>query len=165
MLTLALVHSLTFAQVKKVDFGIKGGFHLTLFKVEQANFGPDARSETGYYAGAFMDFKIDEFLSIQPEVLYIGLNDFKFLNVPLYAKYEVAENLNLMVGPSLNYFFDFFTNKFKVRGDVSAAYQMTPALNAHIKYTLGFEVLAPNGLFFGLGLKLWSRAKRVVFRG
>ncbi|TXD83095.1 hypothetical protein ESY87_11450 [Subsaximicrobium wynnwilliamsii] len=154
IVTLTLTNLLAFSQVKKVDFGIKGGLNLTFFNVEQADFGPNARSETGYYAGAYVDFEIDEFLSIQPELLYVGLNDFRFLNAPIYAKYEVADKFNLMVGPSLNYFFDFFTDKFKVRGDLSAAYQITPALNAHIKYTLGFEVLAPNGLFFGLGLKL-----------
>lgn len=154
ILLIAIANSLVIAQTNAVDLGIKGGLNLTFFKIEQANFGPETHAATGYYAGVFVDFEIDEFLSIQPEVLYIGLNDFKFLNAPIYAKYEVAENFYLLVGPSLNYFFDFFTNKFKIRGDISALYQLTPALDVHMKYTLGFEVIAPNGLFFGLGLKL-----------
>ena len=53
----------------------------------------------------------------------------------------------------MNYFFDFFSNKFKVRGDVSMAYDISSALDAHIKYTVGFEIISPNGLFFGLGWK------------
>ncbi|MBO6631383.1 MAG: hypothetical protein JJ936_07460, partial [Psychroserpens sp.] len=72
----------------------------------------------------------------------------------IYATYEVAQNFRLLVGPSLNYFFDFFNNKFKVRGDVSAAYNILENLDVHAKYTLGFEEISPNGLFFGLGLKL-----------
>jgi len=153
ILAFALAITNLMAQPKEVRFGVKGGLNLTFFKFEQANFGPEARSETGYYGGTFVDFEIDDFLSIQPEVLYIGLRDFRFLNAPIYAKYQVAEDLYLMVGPSLNYFFDFFNTKFKVRGDVSASYQMSPTFDAHIKYTLGFDVLAPNGLFFGLGIK------------
>ena len=135
-------------------FGFKGGLNLTFFNVEQSNFGPNTKTATGYYAGVFADFEFDKSFSLQPELLYIGLSDFKFLNAPIYAKYEVADNFNLLVGPSLNYFFDFFTSKFKVRADISASYNITPSLDAHIKYTLGFEEIAPNGLFFGLGYML-----------
>ena len=135
------------------DFGIKGGLNLTFFQVNEANFGPNTETEVGYYGGVFLDFEIDEAFAIQPEVLYIGLGDFEFINAPIYASYEVAENFKLLVGPSLNYFFDFFNNKFKVRGDISAAYNITEKLDAHVKYTLGFEEISPNGLFFGLGLK------------
>ncbi len=72
-----------------------------------------------------MDFKIDEGFHIQPEALYIGLNDFKFLNAPIYLKYEMDNDFHILVGPSLNYFFDFFSNKFKVRADIGAAYDIT----------------------------------------
>lgn len=135
-------------------FGIKGGLNLTFFQVNEANFGPNTETEVGYYGGVFVDFQIDDEFSIQPEVLYIGLGDFKFINAPIYATYEVAENFRLLVGPSLNYFFDFFNNKFKVRGDISASYNFTQSLDIHVKYTLGFQEITPNGLFFGLGLKL-----------
>ncbi|NRA93055.1 MAG: hypothetical protein HRU26_10315, partial [Psychroserpens sp.] len=92
--------------------------------------------------------------SFQPEILYIGLSDFKFINAPLYAKYEVAHNFDVMVGPSLNYFFDFFSNKFKVRADISAAYNITQSIDVHTKYTIGFEEISPNGLFIGVGVRL-----------
>ncbi len=102
----------------------------------------------------FAEFPIDEFLSIQPEALYISLGDFNFLNLPIYAKYEVAENFHLLAGPSVNYFFDFFTNKVKIGADISSSYNITSALDVHIKFALGLQELAPNGLFIGLGLKL-----------
>ncbi|WP_299228753.1 hypothetical protein [uncultured Psychroserpens sp.] len=137
-----------------VDFGIKGGLNLTFFKVVESNFGPNTETEAGYYGGVFAVFDIEDVLAIQPEVLYIGLNDFKFINAPIYVKYEVANNFNVMVGPSLNYFFDFFNNKFKVRADVCAAYNITDAIDIHTKYTIGFEEIAPNGLFFGVGIRL-----------
>lgn len=138
----------------KADFGIKGGLNLTFFNVKEGNFGINTQTETGYYSGLFCDIHIDDALSIQPEILYIGLNDFKFLNAPIYVKYEVAKNFDVLVGPSLNYFFDFFSNKFKVRADLSAAYHITTSLDVHTKYTLGFEEIAPNGLFIGIGVRL-----------
>lgn len=137
----------------KAEFGVKGGLNLTFFKVVEANFGPNIETEVGYYGGVFVDFHVNESFSFQPEILYIGLGEFKFLNAPLYAKYRMANNLDILLGPSLNYFFDFFSNKFKVRGDVSMAYHITEALDAHIKYTLGFQIISPNGLFMGLGYR------------
>ena len=96
----------------------------------------------------------DGMLSIQPEFLYIGLNDFQFINAPIYVKYEMANNLDVMVGPSINYFFDFFTNKLKIRADLSTVYNMTSNFDVHLKYTIGFQELTPNGLFVGIGYKL-----------
>ncbi|WP_298894878.1 outer membrane beta-barrel protein [uncultured Psychroserpens sp.] len=152
-LSILLSNLYVFAQ-SNAEFGIKGGLNLTFFNVEQANFGPNAETEVGYYGGIFVDVHIDESLSIQPELLYIGLGDFEFLNAPIYAKYEVANNFDILVGPSLNYFFDFFSNKFKVRGDVSVAYHIIKPLDIHMKYTIGFEEISPNGLFIGLGYRL-----------
>lgn len=135
-------------------FGIKGGVNKTFFTVNQQSLGSYSTSETGFYGGLFLDVPIDPALSIQPEVLYISVGDFNFLNVPIYAKYEVAHRLHLMAGPSVNYFFDFFNNKLKIGADISSSYDITPALDLHIKFALGIDELAPNGLFFGLGLKI-----------
>lgn len=135
------------------DFGVKGGLNLTFFKVQEAEFGNNIVTETGFYGGLFADFKIDDFVSFQPEVLYIVITDFRFINAPMYAKFNITERLKFLAGPSVNYFFDFFTNKLKIRGDISTAYQITEALDAHAKFVIGFNEIAPNGLFIGLGYK------------
>ena len=142
------------AQGTKQRIGIKAGVNKTYFNVDQNDLGAFATSETGYYAGAFVVIPIDDFLTIQPEGMYTSLGDFDFLNVPIYGKFEVVNDLYLMAGPSMNYFFDFFTNKFKIAADISTSYQISSSFDVHIKYTLGLDELAPNGLFFGLGLKL-----------
>jgi len=134
--------------------GIKGGLNLTFFKVNEGQFGTDPETEIGYYGGVFVDLDFNKNFHFQPELLYIGLNDFKFLNAPLYLKYDIDQNFKILVGPSLNYFFDFFSNKFKVRADLSLAYQISSAFDVHMKYTLGFEEISPNGLFIGVGVKL-----------
>ncbi len=137
-----------------VDFGIKGGLNFTFFKVTESNFGSEPDVSVGFYGGFFTDIGIDERLSIQPEVLFIVLNDFKFLNAPIYVKYEIVDRFYILIGPSMNYFFDFFSNKFKIRADLSVSYQLTKKLDMHMKYSLGFEEVTPNGIFLGLDLKL-----------
>ena len=155
---LTLLSIFTFSTVNAQDtnerFGIKGGLNITFFNVDNNGLGTFATSETGFYGGVFMEFPIDDFLAIQPEVLYISVGDFNFLNVPIYAKYEVATDLYLLAGPSVNYFFDFFTNKLKIGADISSIYNITQQLDVHVKFALGIQELAPNGLFIGLGLKL-----------
>ena len=138
----------------QTDIGVKGGLNFTFFKVIEADFGSKPETEVGFYGGFFADFKIDNGFHFQPELLYIGISDFKFLNAPIYLKYDIDNNFHILVGPSLNYFFDFFVNKFKVRADLSVAYDLSEKLNLHMKYTIGFEEISPNGIFLGLGYKL-----------
>ena len=137
-----------------VDFGLKGGLNFTFFKVTEENFGSNPDVGLGFYGGVFTDIKIDDKLSIQPEVLFIVLNDFKFLNAPIYVKYEIVDRFYILIGPSMNYFFDFFSNKFKVRADLSVSYQLTKKLDMHMKYSLGFEEITPNGIFLGVDFRL-----------
>jgi len=146
----------TFSSISQnsLKVGLKGGLNLTFFTYNQQQFGISQDIETGYYGGVFIDFNIDDKFHIQPELLYIGLGDFNFLNAPLYLKYDIINKLHIMFGPSMNYFFDFFSNKIKVRADLGLAYDILPKLDIHMKYTLGFEQITPNGLFFGVGYTL-----------
>jgi hypothetical protein len=145
---------ITSSAQSKVDIGLKGGVNLTFFKITEANFGTNPETATGFYGGLFLDFNNGHDFSIQPEILYIVLNDFNFINAPIYAKYKVGNNFYLSVGPSLNYFFDFFTNKFKIRADIATAYNISSIIAVHLKYTIGFQEITPNGLFVGAELKL-----------
>lgn len=147
---LLIFSSVSLAQT---EFGVKGGVNFTFFKVIEGDFGTNPDTQMSYYGGVFADFKIENGFHIQPELLYIGISDFKFLSAPIYLKYDIDFNFHILVGPSLNYFFDFFNNKFKVRADFSLAYDLSSKLNIHMKYTLGFEQLSPNILFLGLGYK------------
>ncbi|PNQ72309.1 hypothetical protein C1T31_12215 [Hanstruepera neustonica] len=138
----------------QLEFGPKGGLNLTFIKVPEASFGDNIEVKVGYYAGLFVDVPIEGSLSIQPEVLYVGINDFKFINAPIYLKVKASDRFNILIGPSMNYFFDFFSNKFKVRADLSISHQILKALNVHLKFALGFEEVTPNGLFLGMDLRI-----------
>jgi len=150
---ISLISTIGFAQTK-TNFGVKAGLNLTFFNVSEANFGNNTETATGYFAGVFATLDLENNLNLQPELLYIGLNDFRFLNAPIYLKYSVNEKFNILIGPSLNYFFDFFNNKFKVRADLGLSYNISKSIDTQIKYTIGFEEITPNGLFIGFGYKL-----------
>jgi hypothetical protein len=138
----------------QTDFGIKGGTSLTFFNQDNGIFGENPDVELGYFGGVFVDFKIDKGFHIQPELLYKGIGDFEFLNAPIYLKYDLDYNIHILAGPSLNYFFNFFIDKFRVRADISFAYDLTKDLDISLKYTIGFEEISPNILFIGLGYRL-----------
>lgn len=144
----------TLSTQAQTDFGVKGGLNFTFFKVTEGGFGDFATAETGYYGGVFADFQIEDSFDLQVELLYIGLNDFKFLNAPIYLKYQIYNNFHILVGPSLNYFFDFFNAKLKIRADLGFAYNLTPSLDLHMKYVIGFKEVSPNGIFLGMGIRL-----------
>jgi len=138
----------------QTGFGVKGGLNFTFFKVEEGSFGETPDVELGYYIGCFVDFEIENGFLLQPELLYINLGDFDFLNAPIYLKYKIKDHFDILVGPSLNYFFDFSNAKLKVRADLGFAYTFTSRLDLHMKYTIGFEEISPNGVFLGLACKL-----------
>lgn len=144
----------TAATQSQNDFGIKGGLNFTFFKVIQGDFGATSDVELGYYGGVFMDFEIENDFHLQPELLYIGLGDFRFLNAPIYLKYGINDRFNILVGPSINYFFDFNAARLKIRADLALAHDLTSKLDIQMKYTIGFQEMSPNGLFLGLGYKL-----------
>ena len=70
----------------QTEFGVKGGLNFTFFKVTEGNFGTNPDTEIGYYGGVFVDFPVDNGFHIQPELLYKGIGDFRFLNAPIGPK-------------------------------------------------------------------------------
>ncbi|MCT4628612.1 porin family protein [Winogradskyella sp.] len=142
------------SNINSQEFGVKGGLNITFFKATEDNFGTNPSEEIGYYGGVFVDIEFKDKLHLQPELLFIRIRDFQFLNAPIYLEYDINNKAHVLVGPSLNYFFDFFSNKFKVRVDLGFSYDLTQDFSIHMKYTLGFEELSPNIIFLGVGYKL-----------
>ena len=138
----------------QTQFGVKGGLNFTFFNEDQVQFGERQQVDVGYFGGVFLNIPLSEKLNIQPEVLYNGIGDFDLINGPIYVVYDVDDNFSLLVGPSVNYFFDIFTNNFKVRGDVAAVYHLSPRFEINLKYTQGFDELSPNIILLGVGVPL-----------
>lgn len=120
---LILVVSFTFAQ--KAEFGIKGGLNIANqnFSGEGA---PSPSSIIGFHIGGFVDIKIDEKFSFQPELLFSTQgskfdmavdsgesvlyteNTFllSYINIPVMFKYYATEKFSLEAGPQIGFLLD-----------------------------------------------------------
>ena len=88
---------------------------------------------------------------MQPELMYVAITDSNFLSVPILAKYDVAEKIGLMAGPSLNYFSDAEEDKLKINIDFGGMYDITEEINVNLKYSLGMGDVSVSGIFIGAG--------------
>lgn len=100
----------TGAFAQNIEYGIKGGFNMaSLTDVDDAKFKPS------FYLGGFVEFGINDFLSIQPELVYSrqgvyhkhsgtkSWSRMNYLNLPVMFKLYVLEDLSLDLGPQFGY--------------------------------------------------------------
>ena len=88
-------------------FGFKGGVNFASMSGSEKNLLGSIRGITTFHAGAFAQFAINDFFSLQPEVLYSrkgferGDSTFRYdyLEVPLLAVFNITENVSVHFGP------------------------------------------------------------------
>jgi len=102
--TLFVILSFTMAHAQ-TRYGVKAGANIaTLAGAEGVS------SKFGFHVGGIIEFKLSERFAIQPELLYSAQGaknsedsgykiNFNYLNVPLMAKYYVAEGISIEAGP------------------------------------------------------------------
>lgn len=122
ILTAVAVFAFSFTNAQKAQFGLKGGLNIAnqSFSGEGA---PSASSLTGINVGCFVEVKISEKISIQPELLYSTQgsnfdlsvdydgnvydtnNAFKlsYINIPVIFKYYVDKKFSLEAGPQIGF--------------------------------------------------------------
>lgn len=98
-------------------FGIKGGVNLTNMYVKDVS---DENMKVGFNGGFFAKLPVTRGFSIQPELLYtskgaketydnfiLGEGEYRFnlnyIELPVLAVFNVAENFNVHVGPYVSY--------------------------------------------------------------
>lgn len=97
-------------------FGIKGGVNFSNIYTDEVD---DNNVLTSFNAGLYANFPVGDILSIQPEVLYsrkgakltsdvFGETEFRlnYIEVPVLAKVNITENLNVHAGPYFAYLVD-----------------------------------------------------------
>jgi opacity protein-like surface antigen len=107
------------ASAQEPKFGLKGGLNLATLNGDVE----DAKSLLGVHFGAFVEFKISDKFSFQPELLYSMQGakseyseDFEgdfysekltlnlgYLNIPLMAKYFASEKFYVEAGPQIGF--------------------------------------------------------------
>lgn len=141
---------------ESVRFGVKGGLDLATAKVKfDTGFGTyeATESETGFFIGGFAEIGITDKFALQPELYYVGINDFDMISLPVLAKFEFVPNFHALVGPSFNFLLDADDDEFKVNFDFGASYDITEDFDVSAKYSLGFGDVSLSGLFIGAGYK------------
>lgn len=100
-----------------IGFGPKIGLNLT--NMTNSNM----RIKPGIVVGAFANMRINDYLGVQPEILFsmqgTKKNDYtlkmNYLNIPIMAKAYMWKGLNLELGPQ----FGFRTKASSEEGDIS----------------------------------------------
>ena len=97
---------------QNVTFGAKAGVN---FANVSADDDDDLDGRTSFHIGATAEFSLSETFSIQPELLYSGqgfttkesdidiTGKMDYINLPIMAKFYVAEGLSLEVGPQIGF--------------------------------------------------------------
>ena len=111
---LAAVALTVSASAQNFSYGLKGGLNLsTISKAEGAKMKPSI------YAGAFAEYKFNDYFGISPELIYSRqgtttsikdeFEDMKsqvrlnYINVPVLAKIYLADALSLDLGPQVGF--------------------------------------------------------------
>lgn len=98
-------------------FGLKGGLNISNIHGGNESAYPNAKGKTSFHVGAFSQFSVTDFFSIQPEVLYSRQgfssdanpgstiktgtvdNQLDYINVPVLFSFQVLDNISLQAGP------------------------------------------------------------------
>jgi opacity protein-like surface antigen len=172
ILTVAAVFAFGFANAQETKFGVKGGLNV-------ANISGDIEdnsSKVGFHVGGFVEIKVSDKFSVQPELLFstqgaqreysedfggtvVSINEkinLSYLNIPVMAKYYVAEGFSLEAGPQIG-FLTSAKYKFEAEGEeeevdgkddfesvdfglnFGAGYDFTENLSAGLRYNLGLS--------------------------
>lgn len=175
-LSIIAVLAFGFTNAQEVKFGVKGGINLSTLTGDVEN----ASSKVGFQVGGFAEIKLSDKFSVQPELLYslqgvkfkdseIGFattettDNLSYLNIPVMAKYYVAEKFSLEAGPQIGFLlsaksdFSGFDGDEDFSGDIDtkdfyksidfgvnfgAGYDFTENLSAGLRYNLGLSNIA-----------------------
>ena len=173
IVTVAAVFAFGFANAQETKFGVKGG-------VNFANFAGDVEdnsTKVGFNVGGFVEIKVSDKFSVQPELLFStqgtqteftesGITvkakaNLSYLNIPLMAKYYVADGFSLEAGPQVGFLTsakykaesggneveedakdDFESTDFGF--NFGAGYDFTTNLSAGVRYNLGLSNIAKD---------------------
>ncbi len=147
--------------VAQISFGVKAGATFSNFKGDMAE-----ESKTGLVVGGLAAYNFTEKISAQLELLYTqagarengGSYDFSYINVPLVARYNVWNGLNVETGPQIGFLLSAKTknssgNKTDIKHllnttdfawVIGAAYELPNGAGAGIRYTPGFSDISTN---------------------
>jgi opacity protein-like surface antigen len=170
ILTVSAVFAFGFMNAQETKFGVKGGVNFATITGDVE----DVSMKVGFNVGGFVEIKVSDKFSVQPELLFstqgakqeesgAGFQskyklNLGYLNIPLMAKYYVADKFSLEVGPQIGFLvnakskFELTSDGTTVSGDedvkddfesvdfgfnFGTGYDFTENLSANVRYNLG----------------------------
>ncbi len=175
------VFGFAFANAQEVKFGAKAALNIATLTGDVE----DANSKIGVAVGGFVEIKVSDKFSVQPELLYstqgakseysedfgggIVVNTeetwrLSYLNLPIMAKYYVADKFSLEAGPQVGFLLGSeqeaessvtfggqtesetvtvdakdFTSSIDFGFNIGAGYDFTENLSAGLRYNIGLS--------------------------
>ena len=127
LITIAALLMLAIGNGQNVQFGVKAGVNLATLSGDVS----DLDSRFSFHLGAVAEIPLSEVFSVQPELLYSG-QGFKagddvvkldYINLPIMAKYYVADGFSIEAGPQIGYMLSA-KSEIDDEGDVGYEYQL-----------------------------------------
>src|SRR6056297_913427 len=154
---LAVVGFVCSSQAQDVRFGATAGYLNALGSVKAEGISI-SDSESGFYFGAAADFEVAENFNIQPELLYVNVNEASALFLPILGKFAISEKFNLQAGPQL-----VFSLEDDIPDEISSfEFDITEDFFVEARYTFqinnsytGSEDLKLRGNYLTVGLGYW----------
>lgn len=161
IILVALIAIFSFVGVNaQTSFGVKAGLNLASITGDETD-GIDSR--TSFHIGVIAEFEISDKFSFQPELVYSsqgakysyseidysmeGKYKLDYLNIPLMAKYYVAEGFSIEAGPQIGILLS-------AKDDWEAIFEGVTESGTDDLEDIGVVKDIDFGLNFGVGYKL-----------
>lgn len=146
ILSIAAVLAFGFVNAQEAKFGLKGGVD---FASMHGKFDGNSysESETGFYVGGFVDIAVSDKFHVQPELLYVSVNDFDQIQIPVLAKFPLVEDLSLLAGPDFGFLLNGGEGSKALNFglDLGLTFDFNENLSLDGKYNFGLSNLVEGG--------------------
>ena len=153
ILTAAAVFAFSFANAQDVKFGAKAGLNISSITGDDTE---ELSSKIGFQVGGFAEIKISDKFAIQPELLYSaqgakfdgGNLNLNYINIPVMAKYYVADAFSLEAGPQLGFLMSAKADGKDVKDgfnstdfglNLGAGYDLNEKMSLGLRYNIGLS--------------------------
>lgn len=146
ILSIAAVLAFGFVNAQEAKFGLKGGVDFASMHGKDGG-NSYSESETGFYVGGFVDIAVSDKFHVQPELLYVSVNDLDQIQIPVLAKFPLVEDLSLLAGPDFGFLLNggegSKTLNFGL--DLGLTFDFNENLSLDGKYNFGLSNLVEGG--------------------
>lgn len=141
ILTAAAVFAFGFINAQDTKFGAKGGLNFATVSETEG-----AKNKIGFNIGVFAEIGISDSFSVQPELLFStqgagyegGSTSLNYINIPVMAKFKVAEGFSLQAGPQFGLLMSATSNPDN--GDSKDVKDGLKTLDLGLNFGAGYDI-------------------------